>query len=104
MNKRLELTLLPEYIISHFIVNQFSKQIAKYGNFLFEPFWVFLLIETVTNKPSRKMQSYQKVLNRIKEAIFWVDAIFFWNFEIVSRIQESFDHVTGKRELENEFK
>ena len=50
-----------------------------------------------------KMQSYQKAPNRIKEAIFWVDDIFC-NFEIVSRIQESFDHVTGKRELENEFK
>ena len=49
------------------------------------------------------MQPYQKVLNRIKEAILRIDAIIR-NFEIVSRIQESFDHVTGKRELENEFK
>ena len=49
------------------------------------------------------MQPYQKVLDRIKEAIFLKEAIFR-NFEIVSRIQESFDHVTGKRELENEFK
>ena len=49
------------------------------------------------------MRLYQKVPNHIKEAIFRIDAIFR-NFEIVSRIQESLDHVTGKRELENEFK
>jgi len=95
-------------------MNQFSKQIAKYGNgcsFSSQS----VLIATVTSHPNTdkwaianenvigRKQSYQKTLNRIKEGIFWKEAIF-QNFEIVSRIQESFDHVTGKRELENEFK